>query len=562
MTAPPGGFVKLIECVPNFSEGRDPVVIDAITSAIAATEGAVLLDVDPGAATNRTVVTFVGSPEAVEEAAFQAIRTATALIDMAKHQGEHPRMGATDVCPFVPLQDVTMDECIAVANRLGRRVGEELGIPVFLYEAAATDEERRSLAVLRRGEYEGLSDRTDAPDFGPREFNRRSGATAVGAREFLIAYNINLNTRDRKLANQIAGLLRETGRPRRDETGTIVRDADGTILREAGEFKELRGVGWYIEEYGRAQLSFNLTNYKVTSLHQVFDAACREAEALGLRVTGSELVGLVPREALLAAGDHYLARQGATAGVPESERIHSAVLSLGLDDLGPFEPAAKVIEYRYAGTPSGLVARTVTGFVDELSSASPAPGGGSVAALCGALSAGLSAMIAALTFAKKGMEDRRQTMEDLGRQAQALKDWFLLAVDRDTEAFNQVLAAIRLPKATDEEHAARNEALELASQAATRVPLEVLERSVEALELAVVVARDGNPTAVTDAGVAGICALAAGEGAALNVRINLSSLTDVAWIHRTESAAAELIERCRALATEVRETVERALSAN
>ncbi len=554
--------MQLIECVPNFSEGRDPTVIDAITSAIAATEGAVLLDVDPGAATNRTVVTFVGTPEAVEEAAFQAIRTAATLIDMTKHHGEHPRMGATDVCPFVPLQDVTMEECVAVAGRLGRRVGEELGIPVFLYEAAATDAERRSLAVIRRGEYEALSDRTDAPDFGPREFNPRSGATAIGAREFLIAYNINLNTRDRKLANQIAGVLRETGRPRRDEAGTIVRDADGTILREAGEFKELRGVGWYIEEYGRAQLSFNLTNYKVTSLHQVFDAACREAEARGLRVTGSELVGLVPRQALLAAGDHYLARQGTTSGVPESERIHSAVLSLGLDDLGSFDPASKVIEYRYAGAPSGLVASTVTGFVDELSSASPAPGGGSVAALCGSLSAGLSAMIAALTFAKKGMEDRREEMEDLGQRAQALKDWFLDAVDRDTDAFNQVLTAMRLPKATDEELAVRSEALESANQAATRVPLEVLERSIEALELAAVVARDGNPSAVTDAGVAGACALAAGEGAALNVRINLSSLTDVVWTGSTESAAAELIERCRALSTEVRDTVERALSAN
>ena len=552
--------MKLIECVPNFSEGRDPAVIDAITSAIAATEGAVLLDVDPGAATNRTVVTFVGPPEAVEEAAFQAIRAAAALIDMTKHQGEHPRMGATDVCPFVPLQNVTMDECVAVAGRLGRRVGEDLGIPVFLYEAAATDEERRSLAVVRRGEYEGLSDRTDTPDFGPREFNPRSGATAIGAREFLIAYNINLNTRDRKLANQIAGVLRETGRPRRDEAGTILRDAEGTILREAGEFKALRGVGWYIEEYGRAQLSFNLTNYKVTALHEVFDAACREADARGLRVTGSELVGLVPREALLAAGDHYLARQGATGGVPEPERIHSAVLSLGLDDLGPFDPAAKVIEYRYAGPPSGLVAKTVTGFVDELSSASPAPGGGSVAALCGSLSAGLSAMIAALTFAKKGMEDQRQLMEELGRRAQALKDWFLLAVDRDTDAFNQVLAAMRLPRSTDEELAVRDEALESANQEATRVPLEVLERSVEALELALVVARDGNPSAVTDAGVAGACALAAGEGAALNVRINLGALTDAAWVGSTESAAAGLIERCRALATEVRETVESALS--
>lgn len=562
LTTRPGGFVKLIECVPNFSEGRDPSVIDAITGAIAATDGAVLLDVDPGAATNRTVVTFVGTPEAVEEAAFRAIRTAAALIDMTQHHGEHPRMGATDVCPFVPLQDVTMDECVALARRLGRRVGEELGIPVFLYEAAAINPERRSLAVIRRGEYEGLFDRTDAPDFGPLDVNPTSGATAIGAREFLIAYNINLNTRDRRLANQIAGVLRETGHAKRDESGTIVRAPDGTPMREPGRFKELRGVGWYIEEYGRAQLSFNLTNHKVTSLHHVFDAACREAEARGLRVTGSELVGLVPRQALLAAGDHYLTRQGATTGVPESERIHTAVLSLGLDDLAPFDPSTKVIEYRYAGSPTGLVTRTVTGFVDELSSDSPAPGGGSVAALCGSLSAGLSAMIAALTFSKKNMETTRESMEDLGRRAQALKDWFLQAVDRDTDAFNRVLAAMRLPKTTDVDIAARADAIESANQEATRVPLEVLERAVEALELAAVVARDGNPNAVTDAGAAGACALAAAEGAALNVRINLTSMTNRGWAGNAESTAAHLVERCRVLSTEVREMVEAVLAGN
>ena len=552
--------MKLIECVPNFSEGRDLSVIDAVTRAITAIEGAMLLDVDPGAATNRTVVTFVGCPPAVEEAAFRAIETASTLIDMTKHHGEHPRMGATDVCPFVPLQDVTMEECVEVARRLGRRVGEELGIPVFLYEAAATSNERRSLAAIRKGEYEGLPDRTDSPDFGPAEFNSRSGATAIGAREFLIAYNINLNTRDRRPANEIAGVLRETGRPRRDASGTILRDTDGVALRDPGEFKELRGVGWYIEEYGRAQLSFNLTDHKVTSLHQVFDAACREADLRGLRVTGSEVVGLVPRRALLAAGDHYLARQGATTGVPESERIHAAVLSLGLGDLGPFDPAAKVIEYRYAGAATGLVAKTVTEFVDELSSGSPAPGGGSVAALCGSLSAGLSAMIAALTFTKKGTDEVHEAMEDLGQRAQNLKDWFLQAVDRDTDAFNQVLAAARLPKETELDRAARAEAMAAADRQATRVPLEVLERSVEGLELALAVARDGNPNAVTDAGVAGACALAAAEGASLNVRINLSSSTDETWANDARSAASEFTARCRTLAAEVRETVEKALA--
>ena len=551
--------MKLIECVPNFSEGRDQSVIDAITREIETVEGAVLLDVDPGAATNRTVVTFVGPPEAVAEAAFGAMKMAASLIDMASHHGEHPRMGATDVCPFVPLQDVTMEECVEVARRLGGRVGEELGIPVFLYEAAASSEDRRSLAAVRRGEYEGLPDRVDLPDFGPGSFNARAGATAIGAREFLIAYNINLNTRDRRLANQIAGVLRETGRPRRDESGQILRDPEGTALREPGEFKELRGVGWYIEEYGRAQLSFNLTNFKVTSLHQVFDAARREANLRGLRVTGSELVGLVPRQALLAAGDHYLNEQGATTGQPESERIHAAVLSLGLDDLAPFDPEAKVIEYRYAGAPSGLVTQTVSRFVDELSTGSPAPGGGSVAALCGSLSAGLSSMIAALTFSKKGMEGSRDAMESLGRQAQGLKDWFLHAVDRDTDAFNQVLAAMRLPKKSDAEQVARAEATELANQEATRVPLEVLERSVEALELALIVARDGNPNAVTDAGVAGACALAAAEGAALNVRINLGSLADDQWAENAGSATESFLEQSRTLAHQVQQVVESAL---
>ena len=553
--------MKLIECVPNFSEGRDPSVIDAITNEIVTVEGAVLLDVDPGAATNRTVVTFVGPPEAVEEAAFRAIQMAADRIDMTRHHGEHPRMGATDVCPFVPLQNTTMEECADLARRLGERVGEDLGIPVFLYEAAASSEERRSLAAVRRGEYEGLADRSDSPDYGPAGFNARSGATAIGAREFLIAYNINLKTRDRRLANQIAGVLRETGRPRRDESGQIIRDSNGTALREPGEFKELRGVGWYIDEYERAQLSFNLTNFRITPIHQVFDAARREAKLRGLRVTGSELVGLVPRQALLAAGDHYLAGQGATTGVPETERAHAAVLSLGLNDLGPFDPTAKVIEYRYAGASTGLVGRTVSGFVDELSAGSPVPGGGSVAALSGSLSAGLASMIAALTFARKGMEESRPAMEDLGRQAQTLKAWFLNAVDRDTDAFNQVLVARRLPKQTEPELVARAEALELANQQATRVPLEVLERSVEALGLALIVARDGIPNAVTDAGVAGACALAAAEGAALNVRINLGSLTDERWASNAREAAEGLVEKCRALAIEVRETVESALSA-
>lgn len=555
--------MKLIECVPNFSEGRDQKVIDAITGEIAAVDGAMLLDVDPGAATNRTVVTFVGTPEAVEEAAFRAVRKAAELIDMTRHRGEHPRMGATDVCPFVPIQGATMEDCVAISRRLGRRVGE-LGIPVYLYAHAATRPERERLPDIREGEYEALATKLEdpafAPDFGPAAFNPRSGATAIGAREFLIAWNVDLNTRDRKLANRIAMELRETGTLKKDADGKIVRDADGKAVRVPGRFPALQGGGWYIEEYGRAQVSFNLMNHEVTSMHAVFDACCEEAGKLGLRVTGSELVGLVPLAALLAAGDHYLERQGATRGVPEKERIHAAVLSLGLDDLTPFEPAEKIVEYKYRGAPAGLRAMSLAAFADELSSDSFAPGGGSVSALCGALSAALSAMVAALTWPKADMADSRPLMQRTGCDAQALKDWFTAAVDADTEAFLGVIAARRLPKKTRQEQAARLAAIETANQGATQVPLAVLERSVEALALAVTAAAKGNPASVTDAGVAGACALAAAEGAALNVEINLRELTDEAAADEIRARLASSLAEARRLAAEVQATVREALS--
>ena len=548
--------MKLIECVPNFSEGRDRVVIDAIGAEISATPGAVLLDVDPGAATNRTVVTFIGGPEAVEEAAFRAIKRAAALIDMASHRGEHPRLGATDVCPFVPVSGATMDDCVAIAKRLGRRVGEELGIPVYLYEAAARRPDRKSLADIRKGEYEGLPEKLKdpafVPDFGPARFNARSGATVIGAREFLIAYNVNLNTRDKRLANAIAQSIREAGRTK--------RGPDGTATQTPGRFKECRAVGWYIEEFGRAQVSINLTNYNVTPVHEVFDAVCEEAAKLGLRVTGSELVGLIPLEALLAAGDCYLAKQGKTTGVPESERIHTAVLSLGLSELAPFEPGNKVIEYRYAGAPSGLAAMTLRKFADELSSNSPAPGGGSVAALCGAMSASLVAMVAALTWAKAGLEKVRPEAQKAGSEAQSLKDWFLAAVDRDTDAFNAVLAAMRLPKKTADDLAARAAAIERANHGAAKVPLEVLEATARALELAQTVVAIGPPSSVSDAGVAGACALAAAEGAALNVRINAPSLTDRTVAAECLSRQAAALARARELAESVRVAVDRVLT--
>jgi glutamate formiminotransferase/formiminotetrahydrofolate cyclodeaminase len=555
--------MKLIECVPNFSEGRDRAVLDAITAEIGRVEGAVLLDVDPGAATNRTVVTFAGPPEAVLEAAFRAIRRATELIDMSRHRGEHPRMGATDVCPFVPMQGATMRDCVELAEKLGRRVGDELGIPVYLYGEAARRPERRRLPDIRQGEYEALPQKLEeasfAPDFGPARFDPRAGATAIGAREFLIAWNVNLNTRDRRVANRIAAELRETGKPRKDTAGKTVRGPDGAALRDPGRLRELQGGGWYIAEYGRAQISFNLMNYKVTGLHTVFDGACDEAEKLGARVTGSELVGLVPLDALLAAGDHYLARLGKTSGVPESERIHAAVLSLGLGELARFDPAQKVIEYRYRGAPKGLRALRLTDLVDELSSDSPAPGGGSVAALCGSLSAALSSMVAALTWGKKSLEARRPAMGTLGQRAQALKDWFLEAVDRDALAFDAVLAARRLPATSDSERMTRESAARAADLEATRVPLMVVERAVEALEFALEAARDGNPASVSDAGVAGLCALAAAEGAAYNVRINLPGLGDGVEKAQIVDELARHLTRAREKATEVREAVERAL---
>ena len=556
--------MKLIECVPNISEGRDRAVIDAVAAEVTATDGARLLDVDPGEATHRTVITFAGPPDAVVEAAFRVIRKAAELIDMSKHQGAHARMGATDVCPFVPMQGATMDDCVELAKRLARRVGAELGIPVYLYGEAAQQPERKRLPDIRQGEYEALPEKLRdpafAPDFGPAEFNARTGATAIGSRPFLIAWNVNLNSRNRKLANKIAAELREKGKFKRDADNKLVRDENGKVLRTPGRFTELQGGGWYIDEYGRAQISFNLMNYKVTSLAQVFDACVEEADKLGGRVTGSELVGLVPLDALLAAGDHYLAKQGLSTGVPESERIHAAVLTLGLAEISPFNPAEKILEYKYQGAPCGLKAMRLTEFCDELSSDSPAPGGGSVAALCGSLSASLSAMVAVLSWSKKGHQARQAEMHEIGRAGQALKDWFIEAVDRDTNAFKAVIAARRRPKKTKDEKAARLEAIERANQTATRVPLAVLERSVEAMGLALRVAGQGMAASASDAGVAGACALAAAEGAALNVRINLPSLTDAAAANEILKSQEQLLARARKTIVEVQRVVDDVLA--
>lgn len=542
-------MLKLVECVPNFSEGRDMAKIDQITGEISSTEGATLLDVDPGKDTNRTVVTFVGTPDAVVEAAFRAIAKAAEVIDMSTHQGAHARMGATDVCPFVPVAGVTMEDCVELAKRLGKRVGEELGIPVYLYEYAASKPERRNLASVRAGEYEGLADKLKdprwKPDFGPAEFKPGAGATVIGAREFLIAYNINLNTRDTKIAKEIAFTIREKGRVKRDSKRKIVRDENGKALREPGMFKECKAVGWYMEDFGRAQISINFTNYKITPPHVVFDEASRLAMELGARVTGSELVGLIPMEAMIQAGSHYLKKQGKTSGVPEAELIHIAVLSLGLSDLYPFEKEKKIIEYRVR-KPGALSSMRIDDFANLLSTDAPAPGGGSVAALCGGLSGALSSMVGALTHGKKGYEGVFDAVEEIGVEAQRLKDEFVADVDRDTEAFNNVMAAARLPRKTDEEKRIRQEAIEKANKDATLVPLGVLKRSWDAAQVARQIVEKGNRNSVSDAGVAALTARAAAEGAFLNVRINLPGIMDedfkAATLEEAEKVRKKVIE--------------------
>ena len=556
--------MKLVECVPNFSEGRDMEKIRAITGEIEAVPGVKLLDVDPGASTNRTVVTFIGPPEAAKEAAFRAIAKAAEVIDMRAHRGAHPRMGATDVCPFVPVSGMTMEDCVRLAEELGTRVAGELGIPVYLYEAAARKPERRNLATVRAGEYEGLpeklKDRRWAPDFGKAVFNPKSGATIIGAREFLIAYNFNLNTRDRKLANEIALSLRESGRAKRDKDGNVVKDARGNTIKMPGKFKEVKSVGWYVEDYGVAQISVNFTNYRTTPVHVVFDEAVRLAGKLGLRVTGSELVGLIPKDALLMAGRYYLEKQGKSPGVPEEELIRMAVLSLGLSDVVPFEAEKKIIEYQVREPGPALVGMTLRGFTDELSMDSPAPGGGSVAALCGALSAALASMVANLTVGKKGYEAVCGDMIATAVRAQALKDALLVAVDADTMAFNKVMEAFRLPKTTPEQAEEKDRAVEVANKEATLVPLDVLEKSVEAVGLAKTAAAKGNKNSISDAGVAGLAGQAAGEGAYYNVLINLAGIKDAKFSDQVRRRAADFKKALDKEGKAVRDILAKALA--
>ncbi len=557
---------QIIECVPNISEGRDQAIITTIAAAAESVDGVKLLDVDPGKATNRTVITFVGEPEAVIEAAFRLIKKAAELIDMSKHQGEHPRFGATDVCPLVPVANITMAEVVEYARKLGQRVGDELGIPGYFYENAATSEERRNLANCRAGEYEGLAkklvDPHWRPDFGPAEFvkAKTTGATAISARDFLVAYNINLNTTSTRRANAIAFDIRERGRVKREGdklTGKIVKDEQGNPVNIPGSLKAVKGIGWYIEEYGIAQLSLNLTNISITPVHIAFDEACRKAEARGVRVTGSELVGLVPLQAMLDAGKYFLRKQQRSTGVSEAELIKIAVKSLGLDDLKPFNPREKIIEYMLAeGNAHPLVDMTLSSFADETASESPAPGGGSIAAYVGALGVSLGTMVANLSAHKRGWDDRWEEFSEWAEKGMAYQQTLLHLVDEDTAAFNKIMAAFGLPKGNEEEKAARQQAIQEATKYATEVPFKVLEMAYNSMEVMQAMAAIGNPNSVTDAGVGALCARTAVRGALLNVKINAAGLDDQDYAREIIARGDAIAAKAKALEAEIMTAVE------
>jgi glutamate formiminotransferase len=526
---------KLIECVPNFSEGRDQNIIRQITATIESVDGVSLLDVDPGASTNRTVVTFVGSPDAAVEAAFRGIQKAAELIDMSKHTGAHPRMGATDVCPFIPVSNVSWEEAIACAAQLGKRVGEELKIPVYLYEKAAKDASRSNLSIIRAGEYEGFSEKIKQPawrpDFGPAVFNAKSGATVIGAREFLVAYNVNLNTKAVRRANSVAFDIREQGRIKTEDgtpQGKKVLDAEGEPVRIPGMLKHVKAIGWYVEEYGIAQVSINLTNIEETPLHAAFDACNESANKRGLRVTGSEIVGMVPKKSLVDAGKYFLRKQKWSEGASEEELIEMAVRSLGLSDLKPFDAKEKVIEFKMESDVSkkSLAKLSVREFCNETLSDSPAPGGGSVAALMGALGASLGGMVANLSAGKRGWDDKLEYFSNWAVQGQQLKDELLFLVDEDTAAFNRVMAAFALPKESAEEKAARSAAIQEANKYASEIPLRVMETAARSYRLLGEMAGKGNPASISDVGVGLLAVRACVDGAAMNVRINLAGLKD------------------------------------
>ena len=554
---------RLIECVPNFSEGRDMAVIKAITDAVEAVDGVKLLDVDPGAATNRTVVTFAGEPEDVIEAAVVAGKKAAELIDMSKHTGEHPRFGCMDVCPLVPIAGVSMEECAEYARALAKRLGEEAGLTIYCYEAAALKEERQNLAVVRAGEYEGLQEKLSdpewAPDFGPAAFNARSGATAVSARDFLVAYNVNLNTTSTRRANAIAFDVREKGRKKREGcplTGPIVKDEDGNEVWIPGALECVKGIGWFIEEYGVAQISMNLTNVSVTPTHVAFDTCVEKAQARGIRVTGSEVVGLVPLEAMLDAGRYFLRKQKRSTGVSDRDLIHIAVKSMGLDELGPFDPDKKIIEYVLRGELGGrLVDRTVEGFTHETASESVAPGGGSVSAAVGALGAALGTMVANLSSHKRGWDERWEEFSDWAEKGKACHEELLRLVDADTDAFNEIMAAFGLPNSTDEEQAERAAAIEAATVKAIEVPYRTMEVSLQSMEVIEAMAEIGLPASASDAGVAALCVRTAVLGAYLNVLINAKELTDGERARGFVEGGAALRDEAMAREAKVLETL-------
>jgi glutamate formiminotransferase / formiminotetrahydrofolate cyclodeaminase len=529
---------QLIECVPNFSEGRDMSIIKQITDQIETVEGVKLLDVDPGAATNRTVVTFVGTPEDVVEAAFIAIRKAMEVIDMSRQHGAHPRFGATDVCPFVPVSGITMEETVEYARKLAERVGNELGIPVYCYENAAYTPQRRNLAYCRSGEYEGLPEKLNdpawKPDFGPAAFLPHTGAIAVGARDFLVAYNINLNTTSTRRANAVAFDIREKGRPMREGnqvTGKIVKDANGKQVDIAGSLKACKAIGWFIEEYGIAQVSINLTNISITPVHIAFEESCKKAQERGMRVTGSELVGLIPLKAMLDAGKYFLQKQQRSLGVSEADVLKIAIKSLGLDDLKPFNPQEKIIEYVLAGKDSkNLMDMTCRGFADETASESPAPGGGSISAYMGALGISLATMVANLSAHKPGWDERWEEFSSWAEKGQALKEELIFLVDEDTRAFNRIMDAIGLPKGSDAEKTVRTDAMQAATRYAIEVPFKVMQKSYESMPVIRAMAEHGNPNSVSDAGVGALAARSAVMGAFLNVKINASGLRDKAFV--------------------------------
>ncbi len=558
---------RIIECVPNFSEGRDPEKIKAITDAICAVKGVKLLDVDPGEATNRTVVTFVGEPEAVVEAAFQGIRRAAELIDMRGHHGAHPRMGATDVCPLIPVAGVTLEECAEMARKLAERVATELNIPTYCYESAALRPERRNLAVCRAGEYEALAEKMGneekGPDFGNRPFDEaaaRTGATTIGARDFLIAVNYNLNTTSTRRANAIAFDVREKGRPMREGgkvTGKPIKDANGNPVMQPGTLKGTKAIGWYIDEYGIAQVSMNITDIATTPLHVAFDEVCRAANERGVRVTGTEIVGLVPKRTLIDAGKYFLKKQHRSVGIPDEEIIRIAVKSMGLDELKPFDAREKVIEYLVEDhEEKKLIDLTARGLAEETASESPAPGGGSISAYMGALGAALGTMVANLTAHKAAYDDRWEEYSDIAERGQELMERLLHLVDEDTAAFNRIMDVFAMPKKTDAEKAARAEAMEAATLYATQVPLRTMEACYEVFDIVRAMAEKGNPASVTDAGVGTLAARAGVRGAFLNVKINASGLKDRAKAEELIARGAEIEAKAAELEKEILAVVE------